>query len=734
MNSSSTAITKDKGPIDFQALLKKYDSESRYRLLFGWQGILVTLLAVSMSCFHFYTSGFGLLQMQAQGAVHLTFALALTFILYPASRRAPQTSKLKVAQDYILMALSFYVSGYVSWSYLEFFIANNGAVSYADMLVGGLVLFSFLLFLFNIFMRTTGRNFQGVPPYDLGMAIMAVCANMYLVINHMELVQRAGLPTWSDLIMGYMLIVLVLEATRRVSNPVLPSLAILALLYCYFGRSMPDVLQHKGFSITRIINHMYLGGEGLFSTPLEVSSTFVFMFILFGAVLERAGIGKFIIDISLALAGRTSGGPAKVAVIASGLTGTISGSSVANVCTTGMFTIPLMKSVGYRPHFAGAVEAVASTGGQIMPPVMGAGAFIMATFVGESYIAVATAAIVPALLYYAAVMLQVHLEAKRLGLKGIAKENLPNAGRLMRKKGFLLLPLFGIVIMLVMGFTPFMAAFIGILICIPLSFLNHETRLTPKKLMEAFEAGARSSLAVACACACVGLIVGTSTLTGLALKIANTIVDLSGGMLLPTLILTMCASVFLGIGLPTTANFIVTSTMAAPALKLLELAPGVPIPDMAIYMFVFYFGIAADLTPPVALAAYAGAGIAKADPMRTGVTAFKLALAGFIVPYIYVYNPILLLVGATPLPFIMAVATALLGVFLLSMSTIGFYRINMPWYLRVLALGGALSLLMPGTVSDIAGFAILVFIHVIQTIRMRNTGNAAQHIQGDTAQ
>jgi TRAP transporter 4TM/12TM fusion protein len=483
---------------------------------------------------------------------------------------------------------------------------------------------------------------------------------------------------------------------------------------------MPSMIAHRGFSVTRIINHMYLGTEGIFGTPLEVSSTFVFMFILFGCVLEKTGMGRFIIDLSMALAGWSTGGPAKVAVVSSGLMGTISGSSVANVCTTGMFTIPLMKSVGYEPYFAGAVEAVASTGGQIMPPVMGAGAFIMAQFLGVSYIEVAIAAIIPALLYYFAVMVQVHFEANRLSLKGLPRDQLPNIWPLIKAKGFLLIPLIAIIYLLIAGYTPLMAAFAGIWVSFILSWLNKETALTPKRLMEAFEAGARGALAVACACACVGTGVGTGTLTGLALRIAGAIVSLAGGSLLLTLFFTMCASILLGTGLPTTANFIVTSTMAAPALMQVE-GP-VKVPAIAAYMFVFYFGIAADLTPPVALAAYAGAGIAGSDPMKTGGTALKLALAGFLVPYIYVYEPILLFVGAEPLQMVQAVISALIGVFLLAMSTIGYYKASLSWYMRIVAFIGALGLLHPGTITDVTGLALLVFIHMFQSAKAKKEG------------
>ncbi|WP_417028938.1 TRAP transporter permease [Cloacibacillus evryensis] len=643
---------EENAQIDLDDLMRKYDTEARFRALTGWQGKMVALLAVAMSCFHFYTSGFGLLLAQKQGAVHLAFTLALVFLLYPASSKQSKTS--------------------------------------------------------------------GIPFYDFILAGLGVASAMYLVVFFNDLVTRAGLPTTVDLVMGFVLIATLLEATRRISNPVLPCLAVVALLYCYFGRYMPQMLAHRGFSVARIVNHMYLGTEGIFGTPLEVSSTFVFMFILFGSVLEKTGLGRFIIDLSMALAGWSTGGPAKVAIVSSGLMGTVSGSSVANVCTTGMFTIPLMKSVGYEPHFAGAVEAVASTGGQIMPPGMGAGAFIMAQFLGVPYIEVAIAAVVPALLYYFAVMVQVHFEACRLGLKGIPWAQLPPIWPLLRSKGFLLIPLIAIIYFLLAGYTPLMAAFNGILVSFVLSWLNKETRLTPARIFEAFQSGARGAIGVACACATVGMVVGMGTLTGLALRIAGAIVSAAGGSKILTLVFTMCASILLGTGLPTTANFIVTSTMAAPALFQLG------VPAKAAYMFVFYFGIAADLTPPVALAAYAGSGIAGSDPMKTGMTAFKLALAGFLVPYIYVYSPMLLFIDVVPLEMVQAICTALIGVFLLAMFTIGFFKAPMAWYMRILAFAGALGLLIPGTASDLAGLAVLVVIYAVQVAKAKKlAANAA---------
>jgi TRAP transporter 4TM/12TM fusion protein len=684
--------------IDLDELRRKFDTEARYRSLSGWQALLVTVVSIGLSLFHLWTAGMGLMPQTIQLSIHLGLILFMVFLLYPGHKKASR---------------------------------------------------------------------DRIPWYDFLLALAAAYAVMYHVIYYNELVLRPGLPTTMDIIVGFTGIALLLEGTRRVSNPVLPVIAIFFILYCYYGRYFPSIFAHRGYNTMRIINHMYLGTEGVFGTPLYVSATFVFMFILFGTFLEQTGMGRFIIDLAMALAGHSTGGPAKVAVLSSGLMGSISGSSVANVCTTGMFTIPLMKSVGYRPAFAGAVEAVASTGGQIMPPVMGAAAFIMATMMEVPYLEVAAAAVIPALLYYFAVMVQVHFEATRLGLKGLPREHLPLIVPLLKSKGHLLIPLFGIIYFLIAGYTPLKAAFNGILLTIAVSYVKRETRLTLSKLKDALEGGARGAMGVACACGTVGIVVGTATLTGLGLSIANAIVQLAGGYMLPTLMLTMVACILLGAGLPTTANFIVTSTMAAPALFKLG------VPPMATYMFVLYFGIAADLSPPVALAAYAGAGIAGADPMRTGMNAVKLALAGFLVPYIYVFNPILVLVGVEsrtallavlvvvifgiaflalrnrekaprvriawgaaaalslavlaylihggriPLQFVLAIFTALIGVFLLGMSTVGHYKVVMPSWMRALALGGALGLLVPGIVSDFVGILILATIHLLQTARAR---------------
>jgi TRAP transporter 4TM/12TM fusion protein len=682
--------------IDVEEIKRQYDSESRFRIPDGWLGTLVNTIAVAMSLFHLYTSAFGLMLEMWQRSIHLFFVLVLVFLLYPMGSKSP---KNRIPwYDWFMVALGSFVTLYIASEF------------YSIMGQAGIVT--------GILEKLSGHEF---------FSMMA----------------RSGRPSEMDLAVGCLGILVVLEATRRVSNPVLPVIALFFIAYCYFGRYAPALFQHRGYNFYRIINHMYLGTEGVFGTPLAVSATFVFMFVLFGTIVEQTGLGKYIIDLSMALAGWSAGGPAKVAVVSSGIMGTISGSSVANVCTTGMFTIPLMKSVGYQPYFAGAVEAVASTGGQIMPPVMGAAAFIMAQTMGIPYLDVALAAVVPALLYYIAVIVQVHFEATRLGLMGLSRDRLPSLKKLIFERGHLLLPLLGIIYFLVAGYTPLKAAFYGILLTVVTSYVKRDTWLTPQKLWDGLVNGARSSLGVACACATVGVIIGTATLTGLGLKLAHAIVAMAesgslqltglaalflpegivtveGVRLLLTLMFTMVASIFLGMGLPTTANFIVTSTMAAPALIQLG------IPRMAAYMFVLYFGIAADLTPPVALAAYAGAGIARADPVKTGITATKLALAGFLVPYIYAYNPILVLEGFEPFEFSQAVVTALIGVFLLGMSTIGFYKAHLNGFLRILALAGALGLMIPGWKSDLAGLVVLALLWFVQTEKAKREAKRGQ--------
>ncbi len=552
-----------------------------------------------------------------------------------------------------------------------------------------------------------------LPWIDIILAGLGSWVGLYIVINYTEIVLRAGLPTWGDLVFGALAILLVLEACRRIVGLPISIVAAVFLLYAKLGPYIPGMLGHRGFPLKRIITHMYVTTEGILGLPLGVSATFVFLFILFGAFLHKTGLGKFFIDLALSATGHRVGGPAKVAVLASGLFGTISGSSVANTVTTGAFTIPLMKSIGYPGHFAGAVEAAASTGGQLMPPIMGAAAFIMAQFLGIAYIKIAVAAVLPAVLYYLAVGIMVHMEAKRLGLKGLPKENLPQLGKVLRKGGHLLIPIFVIVYLLVKGYTPLRAAFVSILVTVGIAMFKASTRLSFKDILDAMESGARSALGVAAACACAGIIIGVVTLTGVGLKLANGIIILSGGHFFFTLIFTMIASIILGMGLPTTAKYIVLASMAAPAIQKFG------VPPLAAHMFILYYGIIADLTPPVALAAYAGAGIANANAMKTGFTALRLAIAGFTIPFVFAYNPQLLLINTTPLHVLFYSITAVIGTCSLAFAGSGYWLRNLKIWERLILFVGALALIFPGVLSDSIGFGILILMWFIQKISVK---------------
>jgi len=529
-----------------------------------------------------------------------------------------------------------------------------------------------------------------------------------VVVEYHALMMRAGLPTTGDIVFGAVCILLVLEAFRRVVGIPITIVAVFFLAYAYWGPYFPGMFAHRGFSYTRIISHMYVTTEGILGMPVGVAATFVYMFILFGAFLHKTGLGKFFIDLALAATGHRIGGPAKVAVLASGFFGTISGSSVANTVTTGTFTIPLMKSIGYKPEFAGAVEAAASTGGQLMPPIMGAAAFVMSQFIGIAYIEIAIAAALPALLYYLAVGFMVHMEAKRLGLQGIPKNRLPNLKKVLSEGWHLLIHLFVIVYLLVQGYTPLRAALVCIVVTVAIAMMKKSTRLNVKDILDALESGARSAIGVSAACACAGIIIGVVTLTGVGLKIANGIVVLSGGSFFLTLFLTMIASIILGMGLPTTAKYIVLASMAAPAIMKF----GVPI--MAAHLFIFYFGIVADLTPPVALVSYAAAGIAQSNPMKTGFTGLRLAMAGFLIPYIFVYNPGILLIDTTPLEVVLIAATSILGAFSLALAGSGFWMRPLNIIERLVLFGSAISLIFPGTLTDIGGAVVLAGIWFLQ--------------------
>lgn len=562
---------------------------------------------------------------------------------------------------------------------------------------------------------------------DWLLIILSVGVWGYIFFNVEAIALKGGQMSTTDMVLGVLAVLLTLEVTRRVVGPELPIVTIVFLLFAYFGRHMPGIFAHRGFNVTRIVSHMYMTTEGIMGTPLGVSSTFVFMFILFGSFLDKTGVGEFFIDFAYALTGSTRSGPAMTSVLSSGLMGSISGSSVANTVTTGAFTIPLMKSVGYKPHYAGAVEATASTGGQIMPPVMGAAAFIMADFTGFPYISIVKAAIIPAVLYYIAVGTMVHLEACKLGLKGMPRESLPKVSNILRKQGYLTLPLIAIIFMLVKQYPPTMAALtgiiIGVIVAMTVSLIKKDNSFTPKDILGAMEAGAKGAVGVACACACAGMIVGVVTLTGFGLKIAEVIVQIAQGRLIPTLLLTMISSIILGMGLPTTAKYIVLATMAVPAITKL----GVNL--MSAHLFILYFGVVADVTPPVALAAYAGAGIAGANSMKTGFQAFKLAIGAFIIPYIFVINPHLIMIdsiaGTTVnwLPITAAlptIATALIGTICLAGTVESYLFGNLRIWQRIILLLAAFALLDPKLLTDGIGLAALAFIFVTQKMLNKN--------------
>ena len=550
-------------------------------------------------------------------------------------------------------------------------------------------------------------------PIDILFAVLGAAAPAYIVIQYRELVTRAGSVSTPDVVVGGLGILLVIEATRRVVGLPMVTVVLCFLAYAFLGPYMPGVLAHRGLSVEQLVSHLYFTTEGIFGIPLGVSSTFIFLFILFGAYLESTGLGKFFIDLANAVAGWASGGPAKVAVLSSGLMGTVSGSSVANVVGTGSLTIPMMKKLGYHPNFAGAVEAAASTGGQLMPPVMGAAAFLMAEFVGVSYIEVVKAAAIPALLYFTGVWLGVHFEAKRKNLKGIPRNELPNPLTLIKERGHLAIPLVVIVYLLVSGYTPMRAALVAIVLSIACAMLRKSTRMKPIEIVYGLERGAKAVLGVLIACAAAGIIIGVVTKTGVGLRLASGLIEMAGGMLLPAMFFTMITAIVLGMGVPTTANYVITSTIAAPALVQM----GVPI--LAAHMFVFYFGIIADVTPPVALAAYAGAGISGGNALKTGVHASKLAIAAFIIPYIFVLSPVILMVDATPLTLIVATLSALLGMIAVSSALCGFLADHCRLYERVLLIVAGLLMIKPGGMTDMIGLAIFAVILAMQYTRAK---------------
>ena len=590
------------------------------------------------------------------------------------------------------------------------------------MFVGLILLFGFLTFP----AKKGDERVNHMPWYDIVLLIAGPGAYFFYAVNAQNVVQMSARVMQNDLymIIGLIGILALVELCRRCVG--LPILCVAGVLLVYTFFNLGGSADFK-MTLYQVIRTMFYTFNGIFGGPISVCAKFIVVFIIFGAFLERTGIAQFFINLANAVAGAAPGGPAKVAVISSALCGMVSGSSVGNTVTTGSVTIPMMKKTGYKPEFAGAVEAAASTGGQIMPPIMGAAAFLMAEFTGEPYGTIAMRAILPAVLYFTGIYIAVHLEAKKLGLKGIPREQLPRVRQLLPKI-YLLAPLVLLVVMVSTNmYTMAFSAAIAIVAAVAVGLVNNVVEIASKssnredfltfgKIIDALEGGAKGSITGAVACGVAGIISGCITVTGLASKLLSTIVSLSGGHMIIALALTMLCCIVLGMGVPTTANYCIMAATCAPIL----MDPSIGVTKMAAHFFVFYFGIVADITPPVALAAYAGSAIAKADPMKTGFNATKLAIAAFIVPYIFAFSPQMLFVDVTgAFQVVQICISALLGIFGVAAALNGFLYRPIPALLRVAMAVGGLGMMIPGTATDIAGFVLVVGIVLYQRFSAR---------------
>ena len=569
-------------------------------------------------------------------------------------------------------------------------------------LVFGVVLTLFLY-------PATSRSPQDKPSFwDIGAAILAVMAAIYFVIEANEIAYRIIVaPTKLDLIFSVIIILLVLEITRRTLGLILPIIAILSLLYARYGNILPGILGHRDYDWPTVISQC-TSTSAIFGVPLSASAYYVFLLVLFSAFLYVAGAGTLFIDLATAIAGRQRGGPAKVAIFASALFGTISGNSVANVIATGTVTIPMMKKTGYKPEFAGAVEAVASTGGQIMPPIMGSAAFIMAQLLGISYLKIAAAALIPAILYFLSVYVMVDLEAGKEGLRGLQKEAIPSLRRLLRDQGHLMIPLLVLIFSLVVLRTSVIrSALWAIASVLVVTAFRRESRMGSSKIVKALYDGAKTSVIIISACACAGLIVGVFFLTGLGFKASEAILSLSGGSTFLALILSAVAALVLGMGLPTTASYLICAAIVAPALIELGFIP------LAAHLFIFYFACLSAITPPVALAAYAGAGLANANAMKVGFISVRLGVVAYLAPFMFIYGPELLGQGKLSGIF-MAIVTAIIGTIALAASVQGWIRDRaLSLAERALLFGAALCTIKPGFITDIIGLALITFVFAI---------------------
>ena len=652
--------------INFEELEKKYDPQLSFRKVGPKLDLVIITLLVSMSLYHFWASGFGLVREVLHRGIHISYVIGLVFILF-------------------------------GWRRNKIYNEKNR---------------------FNFF------YFQNVSLLDYILAFLAVSSALYLPLLPPEiLAQRVGNPQAIDVFMGSILIILTLEAARRSVGPTLPLISIIFILFAIFGPYAPGALKHGGTSWLGFVNHIYITNQGVYGVAVGVMAQYVFLFILFGVLATRVGLGKLFIDLSMLIAGKFSGGPAKVAIFSSAFMGTISGSSIANTVTTGSLTIPAMKKVGYPSHFSGAVEAASSTGGQITPPILGAAAFIMVEYLEIPLKDILAAALIPALLHYFGIFIMVHLEAKKLGLRGLSQEEMPNFLGVVKDNWLSLLPLFILVYFILSGRTPDFAAIYGIISCIVIGFIKPNNRLNIKDLWFCLAAGAKNTLAVGAAAVCVGIIVGVVTLTGVGFRLGFVVIQTAGDIsnffsniwpisffsfedlrLFFSLVLIAISCIIMGAGIPTTATYIILVAVAAPALAQLGIEP------LVAHFFVFYYGVLADITPPVALAAYAASGIAISNPFKTGNTAFRLGIAKALVPFVFVYSPSLLLITGEfqTDQLLITLAGTLIGIALIGIAFSGYWFRNLKSYEQIIIGIGSLFFVAPGTGSMIVGFLIIL--------------------------
>lgn len=673
---------------DTDALIREYDRESGFRQLRGPLRFFVAAICIALSVFHIYTAGFGLLNEVSHRSVHMAFTMGLLFLLFPRARPIRRGASVGFG---VIFAAFYLIFAYQLVSALSGQIGMG--LTLASYAFAGLIALSALPF------RFLGGQGDRIGLLDWPLALLGAGFSAYILIFFERIfVTNVGFPLPIDYLMGGIAILMVVEGARRTMGEALPLIGLMALLYATLGQYLPDALAHRGYDVLRLIGHLYLGTEGIYGVAVGVAATYVYHFVLFGVLAQASGLGQLFIDLATVLAGRYSGGPAKVSVVSSGFFGMISGSPIANTVTTGAFTIPMMKRYGFGSKFSAATEAAASCGGQITPPIMGASAFVMSEMLGIPYNELILIAVIPAAFHYLATLCMVHFEARRRGLAGIPAADRPRFLDVMASRWHQVIPIVVMVTLLMMRFTPFLAAFWGIILTVvcsyiplvlrPLGFtrLDNTSVLTPRRLTTSLEEGAKQSIAITAACACVGFLLGVTTLTGLGFKFSGAIVEMahatgswlaplipfglfseSGLILFSALLLVAVACILMGAGIPTTPTYIILASIVAPALDEFGIAL------LAAHFFVFYYGVLADVTPPVALAAYAGAGISGSDPMPTGVTAFRLSMGKALVPLMFMYAPSLLFLDFSWVEFSVAMFSGVLCIVALSAAYIGYF-------------------------------------------------------------